>query len=150
MDRQKLGTFVLGGLAGAVAGILAAPRSGRETRGSILDRVSETRERGRESYFEAREKARERSQDERLRGASRLSRGRSSEATLGEDAAEVPSKEAPQESPATEANGPYDAGIRAVTPGESEVSTEQGEELRRRVERTRQRLRDRGAPGDGS
>ena len=60
VDRQKLGTFVLGGVAGALAGILLAPRSGRELRGSIASRAGEARERGREGYFEARERARER------------------------------------------------------------------------------------------
>ena len=60
LDKQNLRNFVLGGLAGAIAGILLAPRSGQELRGSIVSRAGEVRERGRETYFEAREKAQER------------------------------------------------------------------------------------------
>ena len=60
LDKQNVRNFVLGGLAGAIAGILLAPRSGQELRGSIVSRAGEMRERGRETYFEAREKAQER------------------------------------------------------------------------------------------
>ena len=60
VDKQRLGAFVLGGLAGALAGILFAPKSGREFRGSIASRAGETRERSRETYFEAQERWQER------------------------------------------------------------------------------------------
>ena len=60
LDKQRLRTFVLGGIAGALAGILFAPRSGKEFRGSIASRAGEARERGRESYFEAQERMQER------------------------------------------------------------------------------------------
>lgn len=60
LDKQNLKTFVLGGLAGAIAGILLTPRSGQELRGTIASRAGEARERGRETIFEAREKAQER------------------------------------------------------------------------------------------
>ena len=60
LDKQRLRTFVLGGIAGALAGILFAPRSGKELRGSIASRAGEARERGRESYFEAQERMQER------------------------------------------------------------------------------------------
>src|ERR687892_871776 len=60
LDRQRLRTFVLGGAVGALVGILLAPRSGKELRGSLANRAGEARERGRESYFEAQEQMRER------------------------------------------------------------------------------------------
>src|SRR3712207_2501352 len=53
LDKQRLRTFLLGGAVGILAGILLAPRSGRELRGSIADRAGEARERSRETYFEA-------------------------------------------------------------------------------------------------
>lgn len=59
-DKQRLRTFLLGGAVGVLAGILLAPRSGRETRGSISNRAGETRERSREAYFDAQERMRER------------------------------------------------------------------------------------------
>jgi gas vesicle protein len=60
LDKQRLRSFVLGGVAGLIAGILLAPRSGRELRGSIRDRAGEARERSRESLFEAQERMQER------------------------------------------------------------------------------------------
>lgn len=60
LDKQRIGTFILGGIAGALAGILLAPKSGREVRGSIASRAGEARERGRETYFEAQERMQER------------------------------------------------------------------------------------------
>ncbi len=51
---------MLGGVAGLLAGVLLAPRSGRELRGSIRDRAGEARERSRESLFEAQERMQER------------------------------------------------------------------------------------------
>ncbi|WP_219974317.1 YtxH domain-containing protein [Rubrobacter xylanophilus] len=59
-DKQRVRSFILGGLAGLAAGILFAPRSGREVRGSIANRVWEARDRGRERYLEAQERLRER------------------------------------------------------------------------------------------
>ena len=60
LDKQRIGTFVLGGIVGALAGILLAPRSGKELRGSISSRAGEAREQGRETYFEAHERMQER------------------------------------------------------------------------------------------
>src|SRR5215218_7150940 len=60
LDKQKLRTFLLGGAAGILAGILLAPRSGRELRGSVMERAGEARERGRETLFEAQERMQER------------------------------------------------------------------------------------------
>ena len=60
LNRQRLRTFVLGGAVGAILGILLAPRSGKELRGSLANRAGEARERGRETYFDAQEQMRER------------------------------------------------------------------------------------------
>src|SRR5919112_5574883 len=60
LDKQRLRTFLLGGAAGILAGILLAPRSGKEMRGSVAERAGEARERGRETLFEARERMQER------------------------------------------------------------------------------------------
>ncbi|MBX6763158.1 MAG: YtxH domain-containing protein [Rubrobacteraceae bacterium] len=59
-NRERLGTFVLGAVAGIVTGMFFAPRSGRELRNLLADRVGEMRERSREGYFEAQERMRER------------------------------------------------------------------------------------------
>src|SRR5215210_553757 len=67
LDKQRLTTFVLGGIAGALAGILLAPKSGKELRGSITSRAGEARERGRETYFEAQERMQERLAESRER-----------------------------------------------------------------------------------
>lgn len=142
MDRQKLGTFVLGGVAGAVAGILAAPRSGRETRGSILDRAGEARERSRESYFEARERARERRSG---RGGPFSASDEAPEMTLGDTPGEDASPEESPEEPETLRE--HGAPLRAVPPEEETASSEDQEGLRRRIERTRRRLRGRPQSG---
>ena len=70
LDKQRLRTFVLGGVVGALAGILLAPRSGKELRGSIASRADEARERGRETYFEAQERMQERVFSARERSSS--------------------------------------------------------------------------------
>jgi gas vesicle protein len=48
MQRDCLASFLLGGLVGAGITLLFAPRSGREIRGLIGDRVRESGVRGRE------------------------------------------------------------------------------------------------------
>ena len=60
LDKQRLRTFVLGGAVGALVGILLAPRSGKELRGSLANRAGEARERSRETYFGAQEQMRDR------------------------------------------------------------------------------------------
>src|SRR3712207_9333207 len=67
LEKQRLRTFLLGGDAGTLAGILLAARSGRELRGSIANRAGEARERGRETYFEAQERVQERFAEARER-----------------------------------------------------------------------------------
>lgn len=159
MDRQKIeraGTFILGGVAGAVIGILISPRSGREVRGSMSSRAGEARDRGRESYFEARERARERLAAMR---ESRTPRD-TGETIIGEPAPEEDSADEP--GPTQPESRP---GLRAVPPEEPEEyaepeagegdhktrddhdATEVSEALRRRILKTRERLRGGGPDG---
>jgi gas vesicle protein len=133
LDKQRLRTFVLGGAVGALLGILLAPRSGRELRGSIADKAGEARERGRETYFEAQEQLRDRLAEAR----------------------EGPRPEA------VDLGGPSPGEMRASRPYLRDVSkdvadaaggtpdVERSEELRRKVRETRERLRGRedGEPG---
>lgn len=134
MDRARLRTFLLGGAAGMLAGVLLAPRSGRELRGSLSDRAGEARERGRESFFERREGMRER------RAAFREGRGRTSarQAPSEEEAPRLREISVHPEDPETSAPGPV---------GGSATEAERSEELRRKVRETRERLRGKQDPG---
>jgi gas vesicle protein len=138
VDRARLRTFLLGGAAGLLAGILVAPRSGRELRGSLADRAGEARERGRESYFEAREGVRERraAAREGTRPPGPAPRSPSEETTT-----EVPRPRLRDVSSGVE--DPIEDPIE--DPGEAERS----EELRRKVRETRERLRGRQDLGQG-
>ena len=137
LDKQRLRSFLLGGVAGLLAGILLAPRSGRELRGSIRDRAGEARERSRESLFEAQERMQE----------------RISEAREGPD--RRPEPEATDAEPAG-SEAPTRPFLRDVSRGEDEPGgrgVERSEELRRKVRETRARLRGnreepRGGGGD--
>jgi gas vesicle protein len=134
LDKQRLRTFVLGGAVGALVGILLAPRSGRELRGSLANRAGEARERGRETYFEAQEQMRE-----RLAEVREGSRQRPDIVDLGDSA------------PAEETTGtprPYLRDVSRDLDAEAVDETagpdrdaERSEELRRKVRETRERLR---------
>ena len=130
LNRQRLRTFVLGGAVGALVGILLAPRSGKELRGSLANRAGEARERGRETYFDAQEQMRE-----RMAEAREGSRGRSEGVDLGGS------------SPASAEAGrsrPYlrDVSRDVESLGEtSSPEAERSDELRRKVRETRERLR---------
>lgn len=124
LDKGRLRTFLLGGAAGLLAGVLLAPRSGKELRGSLADRAGEARERGRESYFEAQEGMRERM------AASREGRG------------PRPDPE-PEAFPMTPA-GPHLRDVSSgVEPEGFGGEAERSEELRKKVRETRERLRGR-------
>ena len=100
-------------------GILLAPRSGKELRGSLANRAGEARERGRETYFDAQEQMRER--------LAEVDLGDSSPASGG-----------------AEAQRPYLRDVsRDVEPeaGEEIADAERSEQLRRKVRETRERLR---------
>lgn len=161
MDRQKIeraGTFILGGVAGAVFGVLISPRSGREVRGSMSSRAGEARDRGRESYFEARERARERLAAMRESRALRDT----GEIIVGEPAPEEPlvadpGPIEPETRPGLRAVPPEESGEYAKSEaGEGEKTredrdrleaSEASEALRRRISKTRERLRGGGTNG---
>jgi hypothetical protein len=125
LDKQRLRTFLLGGAAGILAGILLAPRSGKELRGSVMERAGEARERGRETLFEARERMQE-----------RLSEAR-------EGVPPGPSGPPPESA----APPPQRSHLRDVSRGVEEEpvgrDAERSEELRRKVRETRARLKGR-------
>lgn len=131
MDKSRLRTFLLGGAAGLLAGVLLAPRSGRELRGNLADRAGEARERSRESYFDAQEQLRERV------AASREGRRRPQE-TEAEDV--VPESHITSVPPRLRdvSSDVEDAAVR-----EADLEMERSEELRRKVRETREKLRGR-------
>jgi gas vesicle protein len=134
LDKGRLRTFLLGGVAGVLAGVLLAPRSGKELRGSLADRAGEARERGRESYFEAQEGVRERV------AATREGRRQSG----------------PEAPPTNETPVAPRPRLRDVSSGVEGSETEdfvgeaeRSEELRRKVRETRERLRGKRDLGRG-
>ena len=141
LDRQRLRSFLLGGAAGILAGILLAPRSGRELRGSIRERAGQARERGRESLFEAQERMQERLSEVR-EGMNRRPEAEPTDASPTEATPPSPSR----------------PSLRDVSRdvGEDETAgpgAERSEELRSKVRETRARLREnldgpRGGGGD--
>lgn len=144
IDKQRLGTFVLGGLVGAVAGILLAPRSGRELRGSIADRAGEARDRSRESYFETRERIQERLAE---MGETEPRRPSAPEETSSLGASSgAPARRMPE---GAISEGPRGPGLRDVSWEKREREPagrdagDRSEELRRKVRETRERLRRR-------
>ena len=141
LDKQRLRTFVLGGAIGALVGILLAPRSGRELRGSLADRAGEARERGRERYFDAQEQMRD-----------RLAEVREGPRQQSPETAELGGSPPPFEERATPR--PYLRDVSTGVAGEvgavDEITNaERSEELRKKVRETRERLRGRedGEPG---
>jgi YtxH-like protein len=129
LDKQKLRSFLLGGAAGILAGILLAPRSGRELRGSIRDRAGEARERSRETLFEAQERMQERISEVREGSGPPPER----------ETAPGPAAEAPAPTPR-----PHLRDVSRDT-GETEPQepgVERSEELRKKVRDTRARLRE--------
>ncbi|MBA2375940.1 MAG: YtxH domain-containing protein [Actinomycetota bacterium] len=157
LDKQRLRSFLLGGLTGVLAGILLAPKSGKETRGTIADRAGEAREKSRERYFDTQENMRERFSANRD-GGSRRGFERS-EATVspgaedggppaedgGEEVRERPvlrdvSRDIPEDGGGdvgdVGSGGGGDSGDGGGGVGRSE-------ELRRKVRDTRERLRAR-------
>ena len=140
LDKQRLRTFVLGGAVGALVGILLAPRSGRELRGSLANRAGEARERGRERYFDAQEQMRD-----RLAEVREGPLPRHETADLGGSASPVEETATPR---------PYLRDVSRDVAGEVDAAretanAERSEDLRRKVKETRERLRGRegGEPG---
>ncbi len=137
MDKSRLRTFLLGGAAGLLAGVLLAPRSGRELRGNLADRAGEARERSRESYFDAQEQLRERM------AASRENRRRPPETT----AEDVPPESHITSVPPRLRDVSSDVEDAAVR--EADLEMQRSEELRRKVRETREKLRGRRDVGRG-
>ena len=130
LDKQRLRTFLLGGAAGILAGIFLAPRSGRELRGSIMERAGEARERGRETLFEAQERM-----QERLAEAREGSAWRPGAAEDSDSRAEDTSPDTPQRPQLRDVSRDVE---------ESEPAERSGsEDLRKKVRETRARLRER-------
>lgn len=134
IDKQRLRTFLLGGAIGALAGVLLAPRSGRELRSNLANRAGEAHERSRETYFEAQERLQE-----------RLSEAREGPSAIPEVEREPEVSfraEAPREVTETFTERPR---LREVSDGayEGETTAERPDELRRKVQETRARLRKR-------
>ncbi len=147
LDKQRLRTFVLGGIAGALAGILLAPKSGKELRGSIASRAGEARERGQETYFDAQERMRERIAEARERPPQRRETR-----FEGEESAAPSSKLGPEmhdsvldpKSPVEDPGGtpPDPSPLRDVSRDVTRQKFgEDPEELQRRIQETRSRLR---------
>src|SRR5918997_2394507 len=158
LDKQRLTTFVIGGVAGALAGILLAPKSGRELRGSIASRAGEARERGRETYFEAQERVQERFAESRERPLQRAEdspkQGEDSLPTLGSPTApelvlgyEPPAGAPAEASPETSDGAvPSPPPLRDVSWDASRQAPDKEpdpEEIRRKIQETRSRLRER-------
>ena len=148
VDKQKIRTFVLGGVAGALAGILLTPKSGKELRGSIANRAGEARERSRETYFEAQERVQERFAEAREH-APRGEEDRPIRTV--EDS--LPRLGSPDTEPLIDspvASPPASFPLREVSRGAPQevtrpVSEEEPdpEEIRRKIQETRSRLRAR-------
>jgi gas vesicle protein len=138
LDKQRLRTFLLGGAAGILAGIFLAPRSGKELRGSIMERAGEARERGRESLFEAQERMQERLAEARESSPRRNTE--SPDPRAGDAAPDAPRR-------------PRLRDVSRDVVDESEPTgqgAERSEELRRKVRETRARLKERldGSQGE--
>lgn len=148
LDKQRLTTFVLGGIAGALAGILLAPKSGKELRGSMAARAGEARERGRETYFEAQERMQERLAESREHQPrpknTRPEQASEAFSALGPETApaepvlghESPSEAPPSPLPLRDVS--WNVSSRPAA-GEDPDS----EEIRRKIQETRSRLRSR-------
>lgn len=139
LDKQRLRSFLLGGLTGVLAGILLAPRSGRETRGNIAERAGEARERGRERYFDTRESMRE-SFSANREGVPRFRRNEN-EPTVSTGAGAGDDERAPEDEGVRER--PVLRDVSRDFPSEGGESADRSEELRRKVRETRERIRSR-------
>jgi gas vesicle protein len=146
VDKQRLRTFVLGGAVGALVGILLAPRSGRELRGSLANRAGEARERSRERYFGAQEQMRD-----------RLAEAREGSRKPPPDVANLGGPTPAEEEPDMPRPRLRDVSRDVVddaeeSADEESADEERSEELRRKVKETRERLKghEGGEPGQES
>ncbi len=145
IDKQRLRTFLLGSVAGVLAGILLAPRSGKELRGTISNRAGEARERSRETYFEKQERMQERFSEMR-EGSHRQRTAPERDAAVGVGG-ETPAG-SPDKTYSASGRPPLRDVSRDVYEEESEKEITEDpdtrpEELREKVRETRARLRER-------
>ncbi len=145
IDRQRLRTFLLGSVAGVLAGILLAPRSGKELRGSVANRAGEARERSRETYFEKQERMQERLAEMR-EGSHRQRTAPERDATIGVGD-ETPAG-SPDKTYGVSGRPPLRDVSRDVYEEDPEKDITEApdtrpEELREKVRETRERLRER-------
>ncbi|MGB3635915.1 MAG: YtxH domain-containing protein [Rubrobacteraceae bacterium] len=132
IDKQRLRTLLLGGAIGALAGVLLAPRSGRELRSNLANRAGEAREKSRETYFETQERLQERLAE--TREGPYVSPAGEPEVSLGPE-------RLPEEPDAyTERPRLREVSSEAYR---EEHSDARPDELRRKVQETRARLRER-------
>ncbi len=151
LDKQRIRTFVLGGIVGALAGVLLAPKSGREFRGSIASRAGEARERGHETYFEAQERVQEhlaRARERSPRPKETLAEGAAADPLpkLGQPAAPEPTLDSgPPVGASAEAlpDPPLLRDVSRDAPRTLAGEHPNPEEIRRRIRETRSRLRAR-------
>lgn len=160
MDKKRIGSFVIGGLAGMIAGVLLAPKSGRETRGGFADRAGEARQRSTETYFDARERLRERAS-----ATAAANQPRRAEPEVAHDLGHPPETEfaperdagrdterdtEPQPRPllrdvsldaSQEAAEPETGGAQGESDPEAARQSVRSEELRRKIRETRDRLK---------
>lgn len=137
IDKKRLRTFLLGGAVGALAGVLLAPRSGQEVRTNIANRAGEARERGRETYFETQERLQERL-SETLDNPGKRDPAPEPDVTLG-----TPTRPEVRE---TFTGRPRLRDVSGEEPEENVEDSFSGmrsEELRQKVQKTRERLRSR-------
>lgn len=142
LDKRRIGSFILGGVTGVLAGVLLAPRSGRETRGTIANRAGEARQRGRETYFDTHERLRER--------ISATREGTFEETTLRGGSDETAPPESEVHTPEPSEKFVLRDVSRGSIPPDEESGQDRSEELRRKVRETRERLRGRKEPRGGS
>jgi hypothetical protein len=156
LDRQRVRTFLLGGLAGVIAGMLFAPRSGKETRGAMTTGAGAARERGRETLFGTRERLEERLSARRYR-SPREREARHAAPGAGDDrpteAASPAAEPHPEPRPRLHEVPRRPVGEESGGAGGTGEAVGDPEELRRRILETRSRLRarlDEGRPsGNG-
>lgn len=144
LDKQRLRSFLLGGLAGVLAGILLAPKSGKETRTTIADRAGETREKSRERYFDAQETMRERF------SANREGTAEPRAETFHARPDDAPTAEEEVRDSPVLRDVSYGASPGDEPPEDGGGGASRSEELRRKVKETRDRLRSRAVGSDGT
>lgn len=150
--KKRLGTFLLGGAVGALAGLFLAPKSGKDLRDTIISRTEEAAERGREAYFETQDRVAERVAEVRDQVFSQATPSMD-EAQHEMQVDEPPDKDAFEDA----VNAVNSVTADDEAPGQKEplqapepYSSGKSEELLKKIEETRARLRQqlKGSPAE--